>query len=227
MRKTYIPTRSPEDWKQFLIDPEKQWRTGYSAKALAYSWESANGFPSEVNQLFAQSRLPEFQNLEPILIFPEYPVMLPGGARPSQNDIFVLAKADGGLISMTVEGKVSEPFGPTLEKWLAGASAGKTQRLGFLKEKLGLACEIPMNIRYQLIHRAVSALLEAEKFNAPTAVMLIHSFNQDDLWFEEFVSFMKLFQVETQHNQLTWVKKLKGINFYSGWVRGNSKYLDV
>lgn len=227
MRRVYIPTSGAEDWKQFLIDPEKQWRTGYSAKALAYCWEEANGIPSDVKRLFTQSGLQEFQDIEPLLIFPEYPVMLPGGARPSQNDIFVLAKTPEGLVSITVEGKVSEPFGPTLGEWLTEPSTGKIQRLNFLKEKLELTGEMPMDIRYQLIHRTVSALLEAEKFNASSAVMLIHSFNQNDLWFNEYLSFLNLFQVEAVHNKLIFVKKLRNINLYCGWLRGNPKYLEV
>lgn len=35
---------------------------------------------------------------------------------------------------MTVEGKVSEPFGPVLSNWNKEASPGKTQRLAFIQE---------------------------------------------------------------------------------------------
>ncbi|MFA7012304.1 MAG: hypothetical protein WC202_05045, partial [Desulfobacterales bacterium] len=47
---------------------------------------------------------------------PEHKVPLPGGSRSSQNDIWVLARSKGQLISIAVEGKVSETFGPTVQE---------------------------------------------------------------------------------------------------------------
>ena len=38
-------------------DPIKHWKTGYSARALAYCWGIAEGFPSEVSKLFQGSPL--------------------------------------------------------------------------------------------------------------------------------------------------------------------------
>jgi hypothetical protein len=34
MAKILIPASSPEDWKKFLAEPEKQWKSGYSARSL-------------------------------------------------------------------------------------------------------------------------------------------------------------------------------------------------
>ncbi|NQU08520.1 MAG: hypothetical protein HQ583_08160, partial [Candidatus Abyssubacteria bacterium] len=99
MGHIYIPTKNADDWQSLLADPDKHWRTGYSAKALAHCWEDADGFPPEITGLFSESGTPVFENLEFLLAFPEHKVPLPGGRRPSQNDIFVLAKAgDGQLI---------------------------------------------------------------------------------------------------------------------------------
>ena len=44
----FVPTSGLDDWKKLLADPEKHWREGYSAHALAYRWEDAGGFPAEV-----------------------------------------------------------------------------------------------------------------------------------------------------------------------------------
>ena len=38
LSKIYIPSTKPEDWQSLLAHPEKHWRKGYSAKALAYCW---------------------------------------------------------------------------------------------------------------------------------------------------------------------------------------------
>ena len=40
MTKIYIPANDPEQWAQFLAEPIKQWRCGYSARALAYCYLS-------------------------------------------------------------------------------------------------------------------------------------------------------------------------------------------
>jgi hypothetical protein len=115
MNRIYIPTSSTDDWRKFLAKPEKQWRSGYSAKELAECWEQSNGFPSEFQNLFSGSDDPALNELELLLAIPKYQVDLPGGRGPSQNDLFVLARAkDGQLVTITVEGKVAEPFGDTL-----------------------------------------------------------------------------------------------------------------
>lgn len=48
-------TSGPQDWQALLADPEKHWKSGYSARTLAHSWEAAEGFPSEVSLPFSQS----------------------------------------------------------------------------------------------------------------------------------------------------------------------------
>lgn len=116
MSKIYIPSKGPEDWKDFLAEPSKQWRSGYSAKTLAYCWEEADGIPSCVRTVFSQSGIPRFKDIELLLAIPEHQVPLPGGSQPSQNDIFVLARAEQQLMAIAVEGKVAEPFGPTIDE---------------------------------------------------------------------------------------------------------------
>jgi hypothetical protein len=48
----YTPSAGTKSWHAFLADPGKQWKTGYSAKALAYCWEEASGFPDEIQAIF-------------------------------------------------------------------------------------------------------------------------------------------------------------------------------
>jgi len=40
----FYPIKRPEEWQQLLARPDKHWRTGYSAKALAYCWQEAGDF---------------------------------------------------------------------------------------------------------------------------------------------------------------------------------------
>jgi len=227
MKRIYIASTKPEDWQRLLAVPKGQWKSGFSAKALAYCWENADGFPKEIARLFAESRIAAFQGIEALLILPEYKVQLPGHGKPSQNDVFVLAKAQGQLASIAVEAKVSEDFGPALENWCKEASDGKKCRLAFLAEQLGLPQNLPSDIRYQLLHRAASAVIEARKFNAKSAVMLVHSFGQDEQSFEDYRAFVKLLGASVEQEQLVLAKHVQGTDLYCGWVTGDAKYLNV
>jgi hypothetical protein len=231
MKRIFVPSSGPKDWKGLLAS-EKQWRSGFSAKTLAHCWESLDGFPPEIARLFAKSKESVLQQPEILVAIPEYKVMLPGGARPSQNDLFILARSERGLVVIMIEGKVSETFGPTLREWRANESKGKNLRLGFLKEQLGLPeQDIPEEIRYQLMHRTVSAVLEAKRFFARDAVMIVHSFSKDNhkdkQSFEDYRNFLKLFKVTAESNQLVFVADTQGIRLYCGWAEGDKRFLDV
>ena len=226
MSRIYVPTTGVENWQALLADPVKHWKTGYSAKSLAYSWEEAQGFPAEIKELFASAPEQGLKDIELLLAIPEHKVPLPGGSTQSQNDVFVLGKANGQLVSIAIEGKVSEPFGPTVGEWIAGGSSGKHERLGFLKEVLEIAGEIDLNVRYQLLHRTASAVIEAKRFNAPKAVMIVHSFSQTSEWFEDYANFLKLFGVVAQVGELVGVGERDGIELYFGWVKGAERYLE-
>jgi hypothetical protein len=178
MSKIMIPARSAEDWKAFLAEPDKQWKTGYSARTLAHCWQGATVFPEEVENVLRQAT--PFQEIEMLVAIPEHQVALPGGITPSQNDLWVLARCPDGLVSMAVEGKVAETFGPTIKEWDHASSAGKQERLRFLCSTLNLPFPPPEDVRYQLLHRTASAILEANRYFAKYAVMLVHSFSQSD-----------------------------------------------
>ena len=229
MRKFFVPTTSADDWKSLLASPERHWRKGYSARALASSWEDAGEFPSEVKLAFDECEFPILQDIELLLGFPEYQVPLPGGRRPSQNDIFVLGKSkpQGQLIAITVEGKVAESFDVTVSEWLEGASQGKQIRLDYLCSVLGLERESLGEVRYQLLHRTASALILAEQFNASAAMMLVHSFSQEHEWFEDYQRFLKLFGQCGTPNSVTYLGNLNGVETFASWVVGGKRFLEA
>lgn len=220
MSQVYIATTSAEQWAQFLADPVKHWRRGYSARTLAYSWQEAHGFPSEVGSVLASA----FPSVELLLALPEHMVPLPGGSRSSQNDIWALARSEGQLISIAVEGKVSEPFGPTVQEWQAESSPGKTKRLAYLLAFLELP-SVPDTTRYQLLHRTASAIIEAQRFNATHAVMLVHSFSQLCEWFEDYAAFVSLMGGIAAEDRMVSVGTCSGVSLHLAWVRGNADYL--
>jgi len=220
MSKIFIPANEAGDWKQLLAQPNKQWRTGYSAKTLAYCWQETqdktSDFPECVRGVFMKSEIPIFQDIELLLAFPEYKVPLPGGKRASQNDIFVLARGNNQLVSITVEGKVRESFGELVNEWRKKDLGGKQERLNYLLDWLQLSENKVSNIRYQLLHRTVSALIEADKFKAKNALMLVHSFSQDNECFDDYKQFLALFDLDAKPDSIVFAKNLKGINLYFG-----------
>lgn len=223
MNKIFIPATKPKDWKQLLAEPEKHWKKGYSARALAYCWQEADGMPKDVEAVLLQ--VPEFDGLEPLIVIPEHQVFLPGGKQPSQNDCWVLARTTGELISIAVEGKVSETFGPTMGEWLKDASEGKKERLSFLCSLIGLDASLLENIRYQLLHRTASAIIEAKRFHAKYAVMLVHSFSQTAEGFDDYKQFVELFGVTAETNKIVFGGQYLDVHLYLAWVSGDKKYL--
>jgi hypothetical protein len=218
-------TSGPEDWKDLLADPDKHWKTGYSARTLAYCWEAADCFPSEISLPFIQSTEPLLENLSPILAIPEFKVPMPGGVSSSQNDIFVLARSSSGPVSIMVEGKVNESFGPTLGDWLYEASSSKKKRLGFLLRSLGLNTVPADSIRYQLLHRSVSAIITGEQYRAVAAVLIVHSFSQVHTGWSDYQAFTYLFGVEAAVGTIQQLSISSSLPLFGVWVVGNPSFL--
>jgi len=103
----------------------------------------------------------------------------------------LLARHAAGTIACTIEGKVDEPFGPTVTEEMANASAGQQERMRYLCAMLGLT-DCLGHVRYQLHHRTVSALIEGDRFHAADAAMIVHSFSPERRWFADFAAFVEL-----------------------------------
>jgi hypothetical protein len=226
MKRIFAPTRGPQTWRRFVAKPKTQWKDGYSAKELAASWEKAwdehGDFPPEVRRVFASYGPPFAESLELVLAIPEYQVKLPPeGRRPSCNDLFVLATTGSELAVIMVEGKVSEPFGDMMVKWRSNQSEGKVEREAALKRVLGITREVGDKLRYQLLHRTASAVIEAKRFGAPYAVMLVHSFSHRNESLEDYrMFFSELYGVAGVVGELVKVSDVNGVSLYCGWVRG-------
>ncbi|SRR6266568_757386 len=215
-----VPTKSVLDWKRRLAQPKKQWRDKYSAKALARAWESAKGLPPEIRAL-----LRSLGDIELLFAIPEYDVALPGGARPSQSDVFALARTHDGLVVVMVEGKVAESFDATLERWQKNASPGRMRRLAFLKNTLGLTADLPPGVRYQLLHRAASAVIEASRFHAGDAVLVIHSFSPKRASYDDYQTLLGLFGKRASPGQMVALGTASGIRLWAGWAQGDPRFL--
>ena len=221
MSRILIPSAGPESWKRFLAD-EGHWKSGYSAKSLAYCWEDTDSIPSEVESILQTA--PPFVGSELLLAIPEHTVPLPGGSRASQTDLWLLLRTPAARASVALQGKVKETFGPTVAEWSKNSSTGKRVRLQALQDLLALP-GIPGEIRYQLLHRTASAILQARRFLAAHAVILVHSFSQSDDWFDDFAAFSKLLGASATKGKLTQAPAYQQPTLHLGWVRGDPQFL--
>lgn len=209
-------------WRSLLADPNKQWKTGFSAKELAQSWEDAKGkgFPPKVRKALDNASDAAIAGLEPLIAIPEFKVPLPGGNRPSQNDIFCLARsASNAPVTIMVEGKANESFGPTIGEWKKNASSGKLRRLQFLIQKIGLPVQAPDSLRYQLLHRAASTVITGEQYRAGAAILLIHSFSKDLAGWPDFIAFANLFGVNPVVGKVERFAGNSSVPLFGVWIK--------
>lgn len=219
-KKIFVPTKDADSWRDLLADKDKHWRKGFSAMSTALSWENADNIPTEIHNVI--SEYSDFNDLELLLVLPEYKVDLPGGTRPSQNDVLALFTTKKSLTVMTVEGKAKEGFDDTIIKWKEKTSdIGVRKRLGFILEKIGIKDKIIDGLRYQLFHRLASAVIVAEKFHAKNAIMIVQSFNDNNIenHFNDYIDFVKLYGIPSvEKSKLYKLAELNGIDIFSTWV---------
>ncbi|MHC4648822.1 MAG: DUF6946 family protein, partial [Planctomycetota bacterium] len=228
MKRIFIPTQAPSDWQRLLAKPTLHWRKSYSAMTSAACWEAAcDCLPAEVKQTLDASGQCDLVGLKLLAAIPEWQVELPGGKHPSHTDVLALASNDEGLVVLGVEAKVDEPFGPTLGEKRADQSTGQSERIDYLHSALRLEMPLRDEIRYQLLHRTVSALQTALDFHACSAVMLVHSFSPTRRWREDFLSFCEAITATPLSPDIYVVSRFKSPRLYLTWCPGNKSFLDV
>jgi hypothetical protein len=228
MKRILTPTIGPSDWRRLLANPQTQWRRKKSAMELALSWELAEktkrGLPKGLAE--ALDSVNDLRNARLILAIPEHRVPLEGGAKPSQNDVWALLLSNSGLVSMAVEGKAGETFGPTLEEWGKGASDGKRRRLESLCKNLRVGGDPPSDLRYQLFHRSASAVIEAELCGAPFAVMMVQAFRTDEGSWQDFVAFASFLGGTAEPGRVVRAGQKEKPRLYLGWVNCDCASVD-
>ena len=183
-----------------------------------------NGLPQEVSEIVGkETRL--------ILAIPEHKVPIPGGSKESQSDVFALLAMEDGTCTLTVETVRDEAFGPTIDKWPETTANGGEDRLTALCNELDIPYPPPADLRYQLFHRTVSAIYEADRFNADTAAMIVHSFfpeneDEDKDGFGDFAAFCGLLGFKGANKAKPMQKVLpSGKRLLLGWAQGDPYYL--
>jgi len=228
MKRIFVPTVSGSDWQRLLGKPELHWKSGRSAMSAAACWEENEPqLPREISAVLEASGDKALGSLEMLVAIPEWEVDLPGGKRPSQTDVLAIASNALGLVVLGVEAKVDEPFGPTLGEKKMNASAGALERVAYLERELGCAAPMEDDIRYQLLHRTVSALLTARAFHAGIAVMLVHSFSPESRWREDFEAFAAALDGSRLTDDLYEIGFGQSPRLIIGWCKGAEEFLSV
>jgi hypothetical protein len=228
MKRIFVPTVSGSDWQRLLGKPKLHWKSGRSAMSAAACWEENEPrLPPEISAVFEASGDEALGSLEMLVAIPEWEVDLPGGDRPSQTDVLAITRNELGLVILGVEAKVDEPFGPTLGEKKINASTGQQERVAYLEHELGCAAPLGDEIRYQLLHRTVSALLTARAFHASTAVMLVHSFSPDSRWREDFEAFAEALGGSRLTDDLYEIELDQSPRLIIGWCKGAQEFLSV
>jgi hypothetical protein len=126
-------------------------------------------------------------------------------------------------VAIAVEGKFDEAFGPTVAERRADNSAGVEERLRAICECLGLS-DVPGSVRYQLLHRAASAVRAARLYFATEAAMLVHSFSPTDHRFDDFSAFARLFGTTPRIGEIATVGRCGEVSLALGWCKGEQRF---
>lgn len=195
MKRLYVPSDGTCSWRARLAEPSLHWKREASAMELAVSWELAartpRGLPESVSRVLDMH--PSTRDARLLFGVPEHLVPLRGGSRASQTDLWAVLRVDDGWLSVAVEGKAREPFGPTINEWLRESTPGKRSRLEALCEALRVRPTESSELRYQLFHRSASAVLEASRIGARSAMMLVQNFYPASVAWQDFKLFVDLF----------------------------------
>lgn len=197
----YKRLTTANDWREIVGDDK--WRATRSAYELAHCWHQSGGLPSPIASALNASGYEALEGLSIDLCLVEKPVFLDTKNAPSMTDLMAYGKnANGDVIVTAVEGKASEPFASTVRVWVRGDGEATTltslprptrmNRLAFLCKHLGKTLSPESELRYQLLHRTVSAVLEAQLHGAAAALVLVHAFGADAAGnFDDFSRFVR------------------------------------
>jgi hypothetical protein len=170
------PIAAATDLLRYLpVDKRHHYRDGYSMAETAKAWVEACGrVPSTVVALVGTDVLD--------VAYFEYPTKVWGGGI-SMTD--VMALVPNGAVA--VEGKARETFGEYVWQWLSKekrkdkpSPSHRMRQIERYAEAFRLKPNQLFEIRYQLLHRTLSAALAARKHRLERAWMVVQSFARLD-----------------------------------------------
>ncbi len=197
------------------LHSDLHWKRGRSAYETSYSWLKARGIPRKVGALLDTA--PEWRSAELVAGFFEHATPLDTQTGPSYTDLLAVCALENGLGALAVEGKAGETFGQLVDEW--EDSEGKISRYAWACAMFGVNPSECRRFRWQLFHRAASAVLEAKRFRAHHAMMLVHDFSGVCSSAPDFMAFAeKVGFVGAATDGLSAPKLVDGVSLRLGWV---------
>jgi hypothetical protein len=140
----------------------------------------------------------------------------------TETDLLAILGLADALGVAAVEGKVDESFGPLVSEWLTDETH-KRSRLSALTNVLGLAGQDISRLHYQLLHRTASAVYEAQRYRASTALMLVHSFSTKRSGWTDFATFLQAIDLVSspKPNEILGPKRIGTVEVYAAWLMDN------
>jgi hypothetical protein len=130
----------------------------------------------------------------------------------------ILAEGSGDLYVGSASGE-----GGIWGRWREYAKSGHAGNT--LLGSLGLVATPAGAIRYQLLHRAASAVVTGEQYHAAAAVLIVHSFSEERVGWPDYQSFTRLFRVEAVNGAVQFLGRASSIPRFGVWVVGDCSFL--
>jgi hypothetical protein len=175
---------------------------------IAKTADDGTTFPPDIAALLSTNDLTS--GAAPLLAIPGHQVPLAGGARASHLDLWMLARTPRGLLSIAIE-----------EHSLSAAprrtpAAG---RLEALRALLEIDRDVDPHVPPGLIHRTAAALLEARRFFAVGALVIVRSAGAAQDSFGDFQRFVRMMGGRLQRpGHLLPVAPREGLALAFGWT---------
>ena len=216
IRRLHVPLLAPEGIIPHL-GALHHWKEGRSAKCLIDSWWASNDIPASIRRMLDEA--PEWRDVALIDAFAERCTDLEDG-RPSrsQSDLLAIVGLARRIGVLSIEAKVDEGFDKTVGEWIGDGSQGKAIRLAKLMALLGISASSVERLRYQLLHRTAAAVLEARRYRANQAAMIVQSWCPGRSSFGDYLAFCcALGLPEPAANQLTAPVSVGEVQLRLGW----------
>lgn len=216
IRRIHVPLLAAEDVIPHLGAPH-HWKEGRSAKCLTDQWWLENDLPPSIRAILCQAT--EWRQTELLDAFVERCTNLGDGrGSHSQSDLLAIVGLGSELGVLCIEAKVDEGFDRTVADWLKSDSPGKRARLTRLCQTLRLQERAAAPLRYQLLHRTVASIIEAKRYRASHAAMIVQSWSSGLDGFDDFVAFFAAVGVEVREpGVLSDALMLDGVQLRTAW----------
>jgi hypothetical protein len=179
---------------------------------------SHNGLPTTVRSLLNRHR--RFHGADLVDAIVERNTDLRDGiSGQSQVDLLAILGIGPELAVAVVEGRVDESFGQLVAEWLTN-DIDRQKRMEGLAKLLAVTGYDLSKLRYQLFHQTASAIFEAQRYRAHTALLLVHSFSTKQSGWSDFAAFVQA--IGLSHNpklgEILGPKRLSGIDLCALWI---------